>query len=71
MNSITTNTSISIAVLALILGGVLWLTNIDASVKVNKRTLENNSTYMSKVYYELKEMNTRLSNIEGKLEANQ
>ena len=67
---ITTKTLISLPIVLAFIGGVLWLSSIDATAKVNSKEIKEHKNFASKVYDKLGEMNERLSRIEGRLEVN-
>jgi len=66
---ITTNTSVSISLVIILIGGVLWLTDVSATGKINKLELQNQKTLFLKVDDKLDEVIERLSRIEGKIES--
>ncbi len=55
-------------VIAILAGGILWLTNIHATASENSNQIYGMRTYQEKILDQLREMNQRLSRIEGKLE---
>lgn len=56
-----------LSVLPLVVGFILWLTEINATTKANAASINELRDYQKQVYDELREMNQRLSRIEGKL----
>lgn len=75
MSKITSNTLISIPILAMIVGGLLWMTDISATGKSNKIEIQDQKEVTKMIYDESKEIrkslmeiNGRLHRIEGRLE---
>jgi hypothetical protein len=68
MSRITSNTLISLPVIAALIGGLLWLTDVSATGKLNRQKLTSQDRVMSKIDDKLDEVIQRLSRIEGKME---
>lgn len=69
---LTERTLVPLGVIAVIIGGIAWLTTLYADTKNNGQTLlrieQKQDTLEGGIYEELKTINTRLSTIEGRLQ---
>ena len=68
MSKITSSTLISLPVIAMLIGGLLWLTDVSATGKLNKQKLDTQDKIMTKVDMKMDDVIERLSRIEGKIE---
>lgn len=69
---LTEHTLVPLGVIAVLIGGIAWLTTLYADTKNNGNTLlrieQKQDTLEDGIYQELKAINTRLSMIEGRLQ---
>ena len=68
MSRITSNTLISLPVIGMLIGGLLWLTDVSATGKLNKQQLDTQDKVMTKIDRKMDDVIERLSRIEGKIE---
>lgn len=68
MSKITSSTLISLPVIAMLIGGLLWLTDVSATGKLNKQQLQTQDKVMTKIDRKMDDVIERLSRIEGKIE---
>ena len=52
----------------MLIGGLLWLTDVSATGKLNKQQLQTQDKVMTKIDRKMDDVIERLSRIEGKIE---
>lgn len=66
------NFLVPLSVVGVVAGGIMWLTSLHANVSDTAERMDHmdtaSLTMQTKIYDELKELNRRLSRIEGKID---